>query len=459
MVPSLGFMDSMAVAYLSAVAMGHKRYLCVLSHGDLEQKARGMDVVAYTVNSIDAERVFAEHAKVKGPFSIMGGPHPTFHPESLEESGADAYCIGEGEAAFGQVLRALRKGQGVEGIRSIETATYSPPLQPLADLDMLPMPDRDLMLSNTFLGAFPRKTFFTSRGCPFKCSYCFNPAFVKMYKERWCRRFSVDRVIREIQAVRRRYPLEFVKFDDDCFALKADAWLEEFAERYNREIGIPFNCLLRLDHASEEMLGLLAKAGCHSITTSIDSASAGVREEVLHRDMPRDNDRLVRALRRIKRHGMKAHVNFITAVPGASAEDEIESIRINNEGGVTYGNYTTLVPFQGIEIWDRCEEMLPEGFRPDSLVKPTALSCFTRRERRVQRNVLLLGAWGALMPRWMLGALELVIRYVPPNPVFVLLFVILKNWQVSRKIYPCGGGFLSRRKADIRSLVSNLKAV
>jgi hypothetical protein len=41
--------------------------------------------------------------------------------------------------------------------------------------------------------------------------------------------------------------MDFVKFGDDCFTLKADAWLKEFSEKYPQRIGVPFNCFLRVD--------------------------------------------------------------------------------------------------------------------------------------------------------------------------------------------------------------------
>ena len=51
------------------------------------------------------------------------------------------------------------------------------------------------------------------------------------------RRHSVDRVIAEILDLKTRWPIEFIKFDDDLFVLRRnDPWLEEFAERYPKAV-------------------------------------------------------------------------------------------------------------------------------------------------------------------------------------------------------------------------------
>lgn len=81
----------------------------------------------------------------------------------------------------------------------------------------------------------------TERGCPHNCTYCFNRALGKIYrgKRMRFRQQSVDHVTEDIRRVRARYPLEFVVFVDDAF-VQSNEWLAEFAEKYPRQIGLPF---------------------------------------------------------------------------------------------------------------------------------------------------------------------------------------------------------------------------
>ena len=464
-VDQLGFIDPMGIACLSGVAreQGHERFLCVLQRQDISERIKEVkpDVIAYSFNSGEADSIFKIHnEKVKptGIFSIMGGAHPTFNPDSIGESGADAYCVGEGEAVFGEVLQALDHGESVETIAGIRTVKTSNPLHHLVDLNTLPMPDRDLVLGNTPLGDFPRKTFFASRGCPFNCTYCLNPAFRMMFKGKgnWFRRYSVDRVLSEIKAVKSKYRLEFVKFDDDLFTMKADEWLEEFAERFPAEIGLRFNCLLRLDYVTDPLLKLLKKAGCYSIILAIDSASPRIRTEILDRKVSKSNEELSASLRLIKKYGINSYVNYITSLPTATEDDEIGTIKISREGQLSYANYSALVPFKGTGIWQYCKDhgLYDSEVVPKSLMQPSPVKGFTPQQKRVQRNVLLLGAWAATVPAWVSWLFIQSIRHIPPNKLFVVLYSLLRSYRMGTKMYPIKTNFL---KAGYRAFVGNMK--
>lgn len=465
----LGFIDPLAIALLSGVArdLGHERYLCVLRQQDVSKciKDTKPDLIAYSINSCDATEVFRIHQQIvksTGIFSIMGGAHPTLYPESLVESGTDAYCIGEGEEAFADVLCSLSAGKSIDNIPNIHTATRQNQPRRLALLSTLPMPDRDLALSNKFLSDFPRKMFLTSRGCAYSCAYCFNSALRKIYQDKgkWIRRFSVCRVIHEIKDVRAKHKLEFVKFDDDNFAMQADDWLEEFAERYTIEIGIPFNCLLRLDNVSDKLLRLLKKAGCYSITTSVDSANQRIREEILNRSSTINKD-LIIAMRQINSYHINLFVNYITAIPTATEKDELDTIRLSKLGKVTYSNYTTLVPFQGTRIWQYCRD---KGFHndttnPRSLMRPTVLQGFSKQQRRVQRNVLLLGAYNYIIPKKLLNFFIKLLQHLPTNITFIVPYTILKSWIVGTKIYHNHCSLTQNIKITVKATQSDIYQV
>ncbi len=466
-VNQLGFIDPAGVACLSGVArdLGHERFLCVLDQQDISERIKEVkpDVIAYSFNSGEAQDIYRIHnEKVKHLriFSIGGGAHPTFYSDTIKDSGMDAFCIGEGEAVFKEVLQSLDTGQwmgDVKGIR-FRALTTSNELHDLCDLNTLPMPDRDLVLGSTWLGRAPRKTFFASRGCPFQCTYCLNPAFQKMWKGhgKWFRRFSVDRVLAEIKDVQSKYPLEFVKFDDDLFALKADDWLREFAERYPKEVGLPFNCLLRVDHVSDELLSLLKGAGCNSVMMAIDSANPRIRNNILNRHMAKSNEDLSRALRLVHRHGINSYANYITSLPTSTVEDELATIDISHKGKMSYANYSALVPFKGTAIWQYCKDhnLYDSEEIPKSLMKPSPLKGFTKKERRVARNVLLLGAIAAWLPWPLSSATKWMIKNIPPNKGFVVAYSLFRTWRMGTKMYPSKH---NRLKSNYRAFWCNMR--
>ena len=215
----LEYADHIAIAYLSAIAkqLGHLTYFFSLDKNDLIltiDKIRP-DVVAYSANILGFEELVAAHQRAKKVYhfvSIMGGPHPTFCTETFRESGMDAYCIGEGEYAFRDFLERIEMGKSFDDVENLVTANKANPVRPLIEnLDELPMADRDLVISNSFLKNTGKKTFYATRGCPFQCSYCCNNYYHKLYKGKGqiLRRFSVERILKEIADVRKKYRMDY----------------------------------------------------------------------------------------------------------------------------------------------------------------------------------------------------------------------------------------------------------
>jgi len=332
----LGFADHISIAHLSAIAKqaGHQTYFTMLDRFPSVVEELEPNVVAYSVNILGFKRVVEANAKArrKQQFtSIMGGAHPTFSPETFPKSGMDAYCVGEGDYAFRDFLLNINDFNSVDNLITRVSKNKLRPL--ISNLDELPVADRDLVISNSFLKDAAKKTFYATRGCPFSCAYCCNNYYHQLYKgQRTFRRFSVDRLIWEIRHVRSHYRMDFVKFGDDCFTIKADDWLEEFAKQYSEKINIPFNCYLRVDTIDDKMLGLLRKAGCHSVNLSVDSTSPYIREDILRRQMRTED--VVEKLKKVKEYGINTFVNYMLAVPESTLQDDLDTIKQAREAKV-----------------------------------------------------------------------------------------------------------------------------
>ena len=444
----LGFADHLAVAYLSAVAkqLNHQTFFCLLAEDDLSTTVNDVkpDVVAYSVNVIGYRKTIEAHRKAANKYdfiSIMGGPHVTFSPETFSESGVDAYCVGEGEHAFRDFLIKVEQGDSFDDVENLITKNKVNSVRPLIkDLDELPLADRDLLISNSFLKDAAKKTFYVTRGCPFKCAYCCNSYYRKLYSGKGppVRRFSVERIIREIEDVGGKYRMDFVKFGDDCFTLKADDWLEEFAEKYPKRIGVPFNCYLRIDTIDDAVLKLLRKAGCFSVHLSVDSTSRDVRENVLKREM-RSED-IVERLRKVGQHGINTWVNYMLAAPDSTLQDDLDTIRFSRESKITYASYSTTVPMEKTELYDYCVQKglidpLVHIADMHDLGEKSTLSCFSEKEKKVRLNILLMGALIAKLPYPLNKVMLFVIRVIPPNRLFIKIHEILLHYYETNKIF------------------------
>ncbi len=447
-ISQLDFADHIAIAYLSAIAknMAHSTYFCTLKDNDFlgEVSRIKPDVIAYSANIVGFKQIVENHKKAKQKHrfvSIMGGPQATFSPETFDQSEMNAYCVGEGEYAFKDFLTKVESGKSFDEVPNLITKDKKNAVRPLIkNLDELPTADRDLVISNSFLKNVPKKTFYATRGCPYRCAYCCNNYYNELYKGKGpiVRRFSVERLIQEIESVKSKYRMDFVKFGDDLFAMKADAWLDEFTDKYLKRIGVPFNCYLRFDLVDDGLLKLLKKAGCFSVHLSVDSTSEYVREKILKRQMRKVD--IAEKLKMIRDHGINTWVNFMLAAPESTLQDDLDTIGLCRKGKVAYPSYSITVPMKGTELYLYCAErglIDPSSHQGDMTgcsLRPT-MPCFTEKEKDIRYNIYLLGALIAKL-HFPLNKIAIwLIKVVPPNKFFKKIHNCLYNYYISNRIF------------------------
>jgi anaerobic magnesium-protoporphyrin IX monomethyl ester cyclase len=328
------------------------------------------DVVCYSVTT-GMHLYFADiNRKVKEvaprALAIFGGPHPTFSPEYVETEGIDAVCRGEGEHAMVELLDKMQAGQDYYETQNFyfkrpDTGEIvRNPQRPLvADLDALGFPDRDLIYeAGDIYRNSDRKVFVTQRGCPMNCSFCFHHAWKKKVygakNKEYTRKRSVDHVIAEVQDVRRRYNLKFVHFLDDIFNLKND-WLEEFCERWPKEVGLPFDVILMANMTTEKHIELLSKAGCVYARIAFEAASDYVRNAVFRKNTTRKQ--LTDAAGWIRKHKIRLGSLNMLGGPGGTIEDELDTVRLNIECKVDHPLVSIMQPYPEFDIEDMTKQM------------------------------------------------------------------------------------------------------
>ena len=198
------------------------------------------------------------------------------------------------------------------------------------NLDNLPFMDRGLIYNNTeFLHRYKR-TLMASRGCPFKCTYCFEHQWNDLYHgvgkgqstriRQW---YSVDRFLDELEYIKVNWDTRFFKFYDDVmlpFPNPAEiAWHQEFCEKYPERIGLPFHLLTRCDLVSTlldkgiDVVSDWKKIGMASFTMSIESGNPFIRDHVIIRDM--SGQEIKRAFKRGWDAGVYTFPNVILGIP------------------------------------------------------------------------------------------------------------------------------------------------
>ncbi len=448
---SENFLCPIGLCTISAIVRreGHEPFLCETHAQDPLERVEALrpDLVFYSSSTGEAKHYLAINQRIKSRFpdvfTLMGGPHPTFHPQVVSEGALDAVCVGEGEEAVADLLRARAHGGSVEGIPNIVTRAHPDQwtVRPLIDnLDSIPFPDFALVYDNTPMGTYPMKSVMTSRGCPHRCSYCFNHAWRRLYQGKGpaLRRHSVGYVIEQLRHVRDHWPLSTVKFYDDLFVARPDdPWLAEFCRRYREEIGLPFFILTRADCLDEESIRMLREAGCRTISMSIEAGNPDVRERVLNRGKMTD-EQILKAHHLCERHGVYTFTNCILGIPDTPLEDDIRSVDLSIACHCTWAEFPIFHPFPGTELGDAT---IRKGYyAPDydhmhtSYQYQSPLTCFPPRQINAQMNLAVLGPVAVVFPRLR----NLIVRrliFWPYNFLFVCVYYTVKMWIFRRKIY------------------------
>ncbi|MFT3769676.1 MAG: radical SAM protein [Minicystis sp.] len=254
---------------------------------------------------------------------IFGGVHPSAVPEvCLENDCVDYVCVGEGEDAIVRLCDELGRGVHRPAApipnlwwRDERGATVrGPNASFIQDIDSLPFWDKELWEDVVPIGM--SYLTMTARGCPYRCTFCFNNFFAKLPGKsggKYVRQRSVDRCLEELHAAKARYDIQLVDFEDDIFTLDK-AWLREFLPRYEREIGVPFSCLVHPRFMDDDMARWLADAGCVRVQMGIQSADEEYKRTVLLR-LEKDSH-LERALASMAKAGLSMKLDHILGLPG-----------------------------------------------------------------------------------------------------------------------------------------------
>ncbi len=230
---------------------------------------------------------------------VWGGAATTLFPEEALEY-VDLAVRGEAEEAFPELVEALANDKDYTGIPNVafkrDGQKVINDIRPLnRDLDSIPFPDLGgddkYWISNGNLEARDPELdgmgyeIMASRGCPFRCSYCSNDVIRRIHagKGPYVRRRSVDSVMRELLMAKEKMPrLKMVHFWDDIFPTNLE-WVREFASRYKREIGLPFEIWHHPLLVKEELIRPLVDAGLSKIVVGIQSGSPYTRNQIFLR--------------------------------------------------------------------------------------------------------------------------------------------------------------------------------
>ena len=227
------------------------------------------------------------HARLGIPV-LWGGMHPTIQAADCIEH-CDLVLRGEGEHALVDLANRVRDGEAFLDCPNVwvedEGELYQNELRPLiSDLDEVPFRDFHTHQHKFTIRGRGYKTgdpmhgdpvfqLMGSRGCIYKCSYCYNSTYKKdVYAgQKWYRVRTPESLIEEVKEAQKHWQFKRIRFDDEVFNFQ-QSWLEHFAELWPREVGLPFEIFIEPKLVHPERMRMLAAAGMVAVYMGIQSS-------------------------------------------------------------------------------------------------------------------------------------------------------------------------------------------
>jgi radical SAM superfamily enzyme YgiQ (UPF0313 family) len=279
---------------------------------------------------------------------VLGGPHSTIYPESfINSEEVDFIVHGEGEIVMKALVDSIGNGADYSKVSGLiwkdgERVVKNNAESYIKDLDTLPLPARHLFpvgkyRASSHLQGSRVMSMVASRGCPFRCTFCWVPrSFGKKLRYR-----SPRHVIEEMRILKDQYGADSVRFWDDSFTASRK-WINEFCDLLiNDNINIRWFCLTRVNLVNAEILRKMKEAGCCQIFYGIESGVQRILN-LIKKDITLDQAR--EAVKLTREAGIETTCAYMIGLPGETREDAEQTIKCAIELDSDFAQFNLTVP-------------------------------------------------------------------------------------------------------------------
>jgi anaerobic magnesium-protoporphyrin IX monomethyl ester cyclase len=317
-----------------------------------------LGISCYSQDFLDAETACRQAREAGVPWIILGGMHITAFPEMLPPF-VDVGVIGEGEETFCELLNEIStSGEAKPGrLNSIPGIVYwdrqgllqSTPIRmnPL-HLDQLPIPDR------RFIHRGPGQTphLFTSRGCPYRCSFCSSAHLSPKLRVH-----GAARIFEEIRLIRKEYPeTQSLFIWDNLFIVNRRRLIElsDLLQKDTQCSNLKLAVAVRAELVDEELCRILGRLKVTHAGLGIESGTNTILKKL--KDPHSSVESNQAALDLLFDHGIKTWASFII---GHYEESETDVLATYNflldnyaQGKISGHDMNILTPLPKTPLWD-----------------------------------------------------------------------------------------------------------
>lgn len=253
-----------------------------------------------------------------GSIILFGGPQASVVDEHTLRAFpfVDFVLRGEADMTLLCLLNELSGGRQLSAVpgltwRSPFGVQRNPSAPVIQILDDLPLPAFHLTGELEHLKAAPLEL---GRGCPFACTFCSTNDFFR----RKFRLKSPERMLADMRAVASRWGIRAFDLTHDMFTVDRRRVVAFCDCMISSGENFSWGCSARTDCVDEELLGLMAKAGCGSVFFGVESGSQRM-QRLMEKDLDVSHARQIIAI--THNLGMGATVSLISGFPEENPDD------------------------------------------------------------------------------------------------------------------------------------------
>lgn len=270
---------------------------------------------------------------------IVGGPHTSVALETIPDF-VDYVVQGEGERAIVDIV----EGKANERVIRAER---------IKNLDELPPPAWDYFVKLPydwsapfgFIDEQPVFSMNTSRGCPFKCSFCsVNSIWGHAYTY-----FSAERIVEEVEFLVKKYGAKGIYFREDNFTVDKDRVTDFCQLILSKSIPIKWVCETRIDMLTEDLLKLMYQAGCRGLYIGVESGSQRILD-FLKKGI--SVEQIKEVFSWCQQIGIKTYASCIVGVPIETKKDARLTHELMNQIKPDVTGYNIFVGIPRSELYD-----------------------------------------------------------------------------------------------------------
>jgi radical SAM superfamily enzyme YgiQ (UPF0313 family) len=351
------------IAVLDGVAEG------ITDYSVLEARIREIDpdlvaVQSMTTAFLDTVLTVRCVKRIRGDIPVaVGGIHPTIYPEeTLAVPEIDYVFQGEAEVSFVEFLKHFGDKEALAHIKGLAferdgAVVNTGRSDEIRDLDDLPFPARHLTPVHAYqfsLMESPFTTIITSRGCPYKCTFCDRAFLSNGYRTR-----SAKGVVDEMEHCHREYGIRNFYFQDDTFTVRK-RHVREFCEEIKaRNCQFKWAARSRVDFVDAELLAAMKEAGCQRLDVGVESGS----QETLDRTQKSSSVGLSEAFLRTTREvGMDTLGYYMMGFPDESKQQIQQTVDLSLKMNPSYALFLKFLCLPATKIY---EDAVRDGFIDD----------------------------------------------------------------------------------------------